>query len=419
MLIDATANDVLLAARSLQPQDVPVRTRQLAPVVPDDAALTAEAQVRHVIGTPLVLSHNDQQWTWTPEQLVELLRVDTEGQHLLVDIDADKLTAAIDRLAIAIDSGSVEPRLRFDGANLAVTQEGRSGWQLRRDEATDLLHDMLMQSSETTRTLTLPVDEITPQVQPENLPHLGIHELVGEGRSSFAGSAPYRVTNIKAGAARMDGVLIAPDEEFSFNTQLGEVDAENGFVEGYAVIGNRTALEWGGGVCQDSTTVFRAAFWAGLPITERHAHPFYISWYDPYGLGPYGPGAGLDAAIFTGQDDLRFVNDTGAWLLMQVDVDEYNQVLTVHLYGTRPNQRRVEINGPHITNEVPPPAEPQYIDDPSYPVGYVEQTDVARGGRDITIERIVYENDTEVSRDTFYTHFRAWPNIYIRGTGTQ
>jgi vancomycin resistance protein YoaR len=266
-------------------------------------------------------------------------------------------------------------------------------------------------------SLELPVDELTPRITAANLGELGIRELVAEGQSSFSGSASYRVTNIQAGARRMDGVLIAPDEEFSFNDQLGEINAAQGFVEGYAIIGNRTQLEWGGGVCQVSTTVFRTAFWAGLPITERHAHAFYISWYDRFGLGAYGDGQGMDAAIFTGVSDLRFVNDTGHWLLMQTVVDDAAQLLTVQLYGTRPD-RQVLLEGPLISNEVRAPSEPVYIDDPQLPAGTLRQSDLARNGRDITIYRVIRQGDREVSRDTFFTRFRAWPNIFLRGTGT-
>jgi vancomycin resistance protein YoaR len=297
-----------------------------------------------------------------------------------------------------------------------IVQEGKPGWRLKQDAAAAQIADLLLSSSPTTRTLALPVEQLTPKITAATINDLGIKELVGEGLSSFAGSAQYRITNIKAGAARMDGVLIAPGEEFSFNRQLGDVDAASGFVEGYAIIGNRTQLEWGGGVCQDSTTVFRAAFWAGLPITERHAHAFYISWYDRFGLGPQGNGQGMDASIYTGVNDLKFVNDTGNWLLMQADVDEVGQVLAVRLYGTRPD-RQVRLEGPAVSNEVRAPSEPVYINDPSLPAGTLHQSDSARGGRDITVERVITQAGAEVSRDTFFTRFRAWPNIFVRGTG--
>jgi len=263
--------------------------------------------------------------------------------------------------------------------------------------------------------VALPVQELTPQVTAKTLPSLGIGELVGEGRSSFAGSAEYRITNIKAGAARINGVLIPPGSEFSFNTQLGEVDDSNGFVKGYAVIGQRTQLEWGGGVCQDSTTVFRAAFWAGLPITERHAHPFYISWYDDFSF-PNESGPGLDATIYTGVSDLKFMNDTGHWLLMEAVADEAEQVLSVRLYGTKPN-RSVSVRGPEVGNVVAPPDEPVIVTDSSEPAGTVKQTDHARKGMDITVYRVITENGVEKPPEPFFTRFKAWPNVYVKGTG--
>ncbi len=210
-------------------------------------------------------------------------------------------------------------------------------------------------------------------------------------------------------------MLIPPGSEFSFNTQLGEVDDSNGFVKGYAVIGQRTQLEWGGGVCQDSTTVFRAAFWAGLPITERHAHPFYISWYDDFSF-PNEAGPGLDATIYTGVSDLKFMNDTGHWLLMEATADEDAQVLSVRLYGTKPN-RSVSIRGPEVGNVVPPPDQPVIVTDNTVPAGTVKQTDTARKGMDIMVYRVITENGVEQPPEPFFTRFKAWPNVYVKGTG--
>lgn len=416
LLVDATANDVLLAVQALHPQEVPVRTRQLSPIVGDKALVDAQGQAVKLLQSPVELTRGDQSWVWDPAKLSELLRVQPVNGRLEVAVDADKLSQAVEGLAQLVDTGTAEPRLRFANGKLTIVEKGKPGWRLKQDQAAEKIANLLLASQVTTRTLELPVDELTPRITAENLSTLGINELVGEGLSSFSGSAEYRITNIKAGARRMDGVLIAPGEEFSFNRQLGEVNAENGFVEGYAIIGNRTQLEWGGGVCQDSTTVYRAAFWAGLPITERHAHAFYISWYDRYGLGSYGNGQGMDASIYTGVNDLKFVNDTGNWLLMQTEVDEANQVLAVRLYGTRPN-REVRLEGPIVENEQRAPGEPVYVDDPGLPRGTLHQTDVARSGRDLTVYRVIVQNGVEMSREAFFTRFKAWPNIFVRGTG--
>lgn len=416
VLIDETANDLLLALQTLTPQEVALRTRMLEPTINDAALKVAQEEASKLLSSPLVLTRGEEQWTWEVDKLAELIRVEPVGDALVVRVDPESLTKAVERLAQTLDSSSVEPRLRFEGGVVQIVQDGQQGWRLKQAEATQMLSETLQLSSSAPRTLALPFEELYPQVTAENIGTLGIVEPIGVGQSSFAGSAPYRITNIAAGAARMDGILIPPDAEFSFNTQLGEVNAENGFVEGYAVIGNRTQLEWGGGVCQNSTTVFRAAFWAGLPITERYAHPFYISWYDRFGFGDFGDGAGMDATIFTGVNDLKFVNDTGHWLLMHSYVDEVNQVLTVILYGTRPN-REVILDGPYVSNEVSPPASPVYVDDPGRPAGTVYQSDVARSGRDIVVYRSIIENGVEVRRDSFFTRFKAWPNVFVRGTG--
>jgi vancomycin resistance protein YoaR len=332
---------------------------------------------------------------------------------MTVAIDRDRLARAVEKLAQIADSPSAEPRVAFRKGKLKITQQGQTGWRIKQPETVAAISATLRL---TQREIELPAEELTPQVTARTLPSLGIVELVGEGKTSYEGSAAYRITNIKAGGARMNGVLIPPGAEFSFNTQLGAVDETNGFVKGYAVIGNHTQLEWGGGVCQDSTTVFRAAFWAGLPITERHAHPFYISWYDAFSYPDGEAAPGMDATIFTGVADLKFVNDTGHWLLMEATTDDDNQTLTVRLYGTKPN-RTISVKGPEIDNEVPPPSDPVYLTDASLPAGSVKQTDHARAGKDITVYRIIAENGVQKPPELFFSRFKAWPDVFVRGTG--
>jgi vancomycin resistance protein YoaR len=411
-LADASAIDIMRGLQTLEPQSVVLRTRTLEPAITDAGMVPAITDARALLAGPLILRRAEQSWIWPPNKLAELLAIKAEHGTMTVVIDPDRVARAVAKLAQLVDTGSAEPRVAFRGGKLRITQPGQTGWQLKQPEAVAAITQALRQPR---REIALPVQELTPQVTAKTLPSLGIGELVGEGRSSFAGSAAYRITNIKAGAARINGVLIPPGSEFSFNTQLGEVDASNGFVKGYAVIGQRTQLEWGGGVCQDSTTVFRAAFWAGLPITERHAHPFYISWYDDFSF-PNESGPGLDATIYTGVSDLKFMNDTGHWLLMEAVADQAAQVLSVRLYGTKPN-RTVSVRGPEVGNVVAPPAEPVIVLDSSVPAGTIKQTDTARKGMDITVYRVITENGVERPPEPFFTRFKAWPNVYVKGTG--
>lgn len=349
LLVDATALDILRVLQSLEPHTVPLRTRLLEPTLADEDIAGAVADAELLLSRPLELRQGERRWTWDQERIAEMLTISIIDGRMFVDIDQARLERAVARLAQFVDSPSAEPRVAFRNGRLQIVAPGQDGLRLKQPEAIEAIRRALRTQD---HVVELPVETIRPQITAETLPSLGIVELVAEGMSSFAGSAEYRITNIKAGAARMNGVLIPPGAEFSFNTQLGAVDAEHGFVQGYAVIGNRTQLEWGGGVCQVSTTVFRAAFWAGLPITERHAHPFYISWYDAFSF-PDQAAPGMDATIYTGVQDLKFVNDTGYWLLMEAIADTKAQVLSVRLYGTRPD-RRVAVVGPEIANIVSP-----------------------------------------------------------------
>ncbi|HMQ32638.1 MAG TPA: VanW family protein [Chloroflexaceae bacterium] len=414
LLIDETLADVNAALVALAPQTVTLRSRQLQPAVADVA--DAEQRLRALLDQPLTLTVGEQRWIWDAAQLGELVaftrepRGDALGERVVPVLDRDRLEAALRDLADEIDLQPVEQRLRFSGGAAQIIEPGRDGRQLEVAQAADLLAQKPWGDQ---RTIELPVTVPQPSIRPDTLADLGLIELVAEGRSSFRNSAPYRIQNIQAGAARIDGVLIAPGAEFSFNDTVGAIDESNGFTKGYAIIDGRTQLEWGGGVCQVSTTVFRAAFYVGAPITERNQHSFRISWYEELGEPP-----GLDAAIFTGPGgyDLRFVNDTGNWLLMQTGVDLQNQILTVRLYGTRPQREVVQLPV-EIANRVPAPMAPRYVNDPTLPAGTVRQTDTARGGFDATVGRIVRQGNTILYQDRFFSRYQPWPDIFVRGTG--
>jgi vancomycin resistance protein YoaR len=415
VLVDQTADDLLADLPTLAPQTVRIRVRELRPLVEDSSIAEAQRQLSRLLQGPVMLTAGEQSWTWTPEALGDLVqltrapRADGPGQQVVATLDRQSMEDQLRTMAETIDTAAVEPRLRFTSEGLQIITPGQEGAQLEVAQALDQLAAGLWQDQ---REISLPVSVLQPQARPETLANLGIVELVAQGKSSFENSAPYRVTNIQAGARQMDGVLIAPGAEFSFNQTVGAIDESNGFTQGYAIIDGRTQLEWGGGVCQVSTTVFRAAFWAGVPITERNQHSFRISWYEQF------EPIGMDAAIFTGPGgyDLRFVNDTNTWLLMETVADTANEVLIVNLYGTRPDREVIQ-TPPAITNEVAAPAQPRYIEDPALPAGTVKQTDTARGGMDVRVGRIVRQGEQVLYEDTFFSRFQSWPDIFVRGIG--
>ena len=135
-----------------------------------------------------------------------------------------------------------------------------------------------------TEVITAPLTIVQPKVDSNKISELGIVEQVSEGTTYFKGSTSERIHNIVNAAGKFTGTVIPPGEEFSFNTIVGDVTAANGFVDSLIIRGDRTETGVGGGVCQVSTTVFRAAFWGGFPIVERYPHSYVVSWYGEPGL---------------------------------------------------------------------------------------------------------------------------------------
>lgn len=413
-LIDDTASEVVRSLQTLQPQTVALRTRELEPRLSSDSIAEARRTAEAMLSSPLELVFNETSYELdqaTIADMIVLQRIETDtGSVLNAQLDQTKLEKWATKLADKIGRSSVEPRVHWNGGNLKIFREGRIGYRLDVKATVDMINGAV---TTITRKLDLPVEEVQPLATAETLSSLGITELVSVGKSDFSGSAQYRITNIKAGVNLLHGILIPPDGEFSFNENIGAIDEAHGFVEGYAIVGNRTQLEPGGGICQDSTTLFRTAFYAGLPFTDWTPHRFRISWYEKY--DPIG----MDSTIFTGGGpDLRFVNDTGNWLLIQGYVNDADASVTFAMYGTKVPGRTVERTEPKITNQTPAPTKPVYVDDPEQPLGTFKQTDTARGGMNIEIVRTVKQNGEVVRTNRFITKFEAWPNIFVKNPKT-
>jgi vancomycin resistance protein YoaR len=413
VLVDETTQRLTAQLRSLVPGVIAIAFQPVAPRLDDTAVASVRQDIERLLANELTLSLDDQQYTWGSDTLASFLDITrvpgSTRDSLAVSVNSDRIHERLRQIADETERPGTYPRVAWNGGDLRITAPGAPGQRIDEEVARDLV---LAALSSGPRAVTLPWRAIDPPVTEANLNQLGINELVSVGTSDFAGSAGYRVTNILAGMRRLNGILLAPGEEFSFTSTVGAINARNGFVEGAAIVQNRTQLEFGGGICQDSTTMFRAAFWAGLPITERWAHSFYINWYDRYGLGENGNGPGLDAAIFTGVKDLKFVNDTGAWLLIEAWADPKTARAQVDLYGTRPS-REVRIEGYQVYNRIPAPGEPVYVSDPEQPLGSVRQSDRARGGMTIDLYRVVTENGVARPGELFRTRFRPWPNIFV------
>lgn len=256
--------------------------------------------------------------------------------------------------------------------------------------------------------LTLGDHVVDPEITLAKANQQGIEEEIAVGQSDYSHSIPERIHNIILGATKLNGILIPKGESFSFNKYLGDIDAAHGFKPAYVIQGGKTVLGDGGGICQVSTTMFRAAMNAGLPITERHAHAYRVGYYENDAK------PGLDATIYLPTVDFQFKNDTPGAILIQTEIIEEKNLLRFHIYGKK-DGRRVEISEPILTNVAPPPP-PINQDDPTLPRGQTKQVDFpAWGGKSSFTYKIIYA-DNQVKDETFVSNYRPWQAIFLVGT---
>ena len=217
---------------------------------------------------------------------------------------------------------------------------GSPGVKLDKEKSLQVILEYL-KNDEKNSQLKLSFAEIAPNLSINSVDNLGITTLIGEGRSNFRGSPKNRIFNIKVATSRFDGILIKPGEEFSFVKILGEVDGEHGYLPELVIKKDKTEPEFGGGICQVSTTTFRAAINSGLKITARKNHAYPVQYYNPQGM---------DATVYIPRPDLRFINNTSAHILIQTKIE--GTELVFRFFGTN-DSRKVEIIGPKIIERKP------------------------------------------------------------------
>ncbi len=207
-----------------------------------------------------------------------------------------------------------------------------------------------------TGTMMVVLKKVLPKIQISNSNDLGIVELVGSGTSTFKDSHNNRIKNIANAVVRLNGTLIKPDEVFSANRYAGPFTAESGFLPEQIIKGRKLKEEIGGGMCQIGTTLFRMAMQTGLPITERHNHSLVVQYYaDPVNGNP-----GTDATLYEPTLDLKFLNDTGHYLLLLTNIDYKKQMLTFSLWGTK-DGRSGSYSRPLVSKWIPAPTEVEYV----------------------------------------------------------
>jgi len=325
--------------------------------------------------------------------------------------DENQLNTFILKVAKEINSSAQNSIFIFEEGVVKEFVPSKDGVEVEEK----LLKNLLLESLEKIEkkdekeiTITIPVIITEAKVKNEDVNSLGIKTLLGRGVSYFRGSISNRVYNINHASSKFKGTLVAPGETFSFNSILGDVSALTGYKSAYVIKDGKTVLGDGGGVCQVSTTLFRAVLLAGLPIVERRPHSYRVGYYEQ------GSPPGLDATVYYPTTDFKFLNNTPAHILIQPVIDITKSTLVFEIYGTD-DGRIVTTSKPLISSQTPPP-EDLYIDDPTIPTGQIKQIEYKSWGAKVSFNYLVKKGEEILTQKTFVSSYQPWQAVYLRGT---
>lgn len=364
-----------------------------------------------LIGKALIFNKDHLQQTLNDIELVSLLAV-PEGY------DQSALESILNTWTETFDRPPQNAEFSYDSETLRVThfKPPRNGLALDTEAMNNALIATLIKMEQADENNTpdgiwkqeLIVAETPPEVTLADTNDLGIRERIGFGESYYHHSIPNRIHNVSFTAQRINLSIIAPGKEFSFNQALGDVSAATGFRSAYVIKDGRTSLGDGGGVCQVSTTLFRALLDAGLNITRRLQHSYRVSYYE------LDNQPGFDATVYAGNVDLRFVNDTDHHVLVYTEADPENLHMFVELYGTS-DGRTTEITN-YQSWDYRPPLPNEYIPDPSLPPGRLQQVDWSASGIKTQFTHIVRDAKGNVmSEKNYYSNYRPWSAKFLQG----
>lgn len=342
---------------------------------------------------PLTLSYAQTTWPLKRDQLRTMLGFTGTTAEPRLGFNVTAATTFLNGVAKDVNIPAKNSRFEVVDGKVQAFQVSQIGITLNVDSTIAGMQQDLIDSGLSESAIR--VNKEVPLSDTVGTNDLGISEMVAEATTNFKGSPTNRRFNLTFGAKLLNGLLIQPGEEFSLVKSLGKIDATHGWKPELVIKGTAITPEFGGGLCQVATTMFRSALNAGLPITERHNHSLRIRYYEPP--------VGLDATIYDPQPDLRFKNDYTTPLLLQTNVVGDN--ITFQLYGTK-DGRIVDIPEPKVYNKTAIPATTNIEVDDLKP-GQQECQKPGHPGADATATYIVTKSDGTKVTQTFQSHYRA------------
>jgi vancomycin resistance protein YoaR len=331
--------------------------------------------------------------------LISWIKVD---QNQKINLDQEKIKEFISKkLSIYVDQEVETPRFEIKNGKMSFWQAGKEGKKINIEQSSQQIISSILIDQ---KKEIIVEPEVIPFASLDN-GEIIIKELLGTGHSNFVGSPSNRKKNIAVGAKSVHGLLIKPGEEFSLVKALGEINEKSGYFPELVIKGNKTVPEFGGGLCQVATTLFRSALVVGLPITARQNHSYRVSYYEP---------AGTDAAVYDPQPDIKFLNDTGNYILIQTRITGND--IYFDFWGTK-DGRKATSTTPTVYNIVKPPATKTIVSSDLKP-GEKKCTESAHNGADAFFDYSVIYPDGTNKEKRFKSHYIPWQAVCLVGASS-
>lgn len=427
--ITRSASQILNAyGKILTSANLSLIVEEVKPKIGQNGALDAQEKAKIILSYTLTLEVNGKTYNLPPADFADWLefvgvssrdQVVGESQTiqkikpgnflstwvLVVQIQPDKVKQYVGTIAKDMDQPAQDAKFVVKDGLVVASQISQVGYNLDQDKSAQMITEAILKSKP---EIILPVKTTQPTFTSDAVDAGSFKEIVGEGKTSWRGSPPNRIHNLTLGSNNISGTIVKPGEEFSTVKAIGPIDAAAGFLP-ELVIKNSTQVtpEIGGGLCQVSTTLFRAVLNSGLKITDRTPHSFRVSYYEPP--------VGMDATIYDPAPDFKFVNNMNTPILIWAIPTDNG--LNFQIYGTK-DGRQVSISDPVVGNYVSPPAA-VYTESSSMAPGEIRQVERATPGATASFNYKVTAADGKVlETETYVSKYVALPNSYLYGPGT-
>ncbi|MTI80078.1 MAG: vanomycin resistance protein VanB [Firmicutes bacterium] len=368
------------------------------------------AMEKKIINTPVIITNGDQSWSLSlnkvglkvdiGETLRRAMSIGRQGSFVdqlktrhqikkngyilqpIITVDQESLSTEVKRLAKHLNIPAKNASFSIGEDDSVTITPSQNGQRIDIERLKLVLEQELLVRDNV--ELTIPVKKVKPEFTTQDIKEMGVSGLLSRFTTKFNPDLVNRSYNIRVAANALDGLLVVPGEEVSFNEVVGPRSSEAGYKEAGVIVNNEMVDGLGGGVCQVSTTLYNAVLLANLEVVDRKNHSLPIS-YVPIGR---------DATVVYGIVDLKFINNTGRCIYIKTKVKDAQ--VTIKIYGDVSKKKTVAINS--WVEEVLP-QEVQYEEDNNLKRGQRIIKQEGSKGYIAHAERLVIKNGEVLKRE--------------------